>query len=53
MEWGRHTQVLEVRTMAKGVSGVTVPRKATDKYSTVLPTLNTAAPRMRPWRLGW
>jgi hypothetical protein len=48
MEWGRHTQVLEVGTMAKGISGVAVPRKATDKYSTVMPTLNTAAPTMTP-----
>jgi hypothetical protein len=38
--------------MAKGISGVTVPRKATDKYSTVMLTLNTVAPRMRPWGLG-
>ncbi len=43
MEWGRHTRVLEVGTMAKGISGATVARKATDKYSTVMPTLNTAA----------
>jgi hypothetical protein len=48
LEWGRHTRVLEVGTMAKGISGVKVPRKATDKYSTVMPTLNTAAPTMTP-----
>jgi hypothetical protein len=48
LEWGRHTQVLEVGTMAKGISGVSVPRKATDKYSTVMPTLNTAVPTMTP-----
>ena len=40
-------QVIE-RTMARGFSGVSVPRKATDKYSTVVPTLNTAAPTMTP-----
>jgi hypothetical protein len=34
--------------MVKGISGVTRPRKATDKYSTVLPMLNTAAPTMTP-----
>ena len=28
----------------KGISGVTVPWKATDKYSTVMLTLTTAAP---------
>jgi hypothetical protein len=32
--------------MAKGISGVSVPRKATDKYSTDMPTLDTAAPTM-------
>jgi hypothetical protein len=32
--------------MAKGNSGVTVPQKATDKHSTIVPTLNTAAPTM-------
>ncbi len=46
MEWGWHTRVLEVGTMAKGTSGV--PRKATDKYSTVMPMLNTAAPTITP-----
>jgi hypothetical protein len=34
--------------MARGISGVTVPQKATDKYTTVMPTLNTAAPTMTP-----
>jgi hypothetical protein len=34
--------------MDKGISGVTLPRKATDKYLTVMPTLNTVAPRMTP-----
>jgi hypothetical protein len=34
--------------MAKGISGVIVPRKATDKYSTVTPPLNTVAPVMTP-----
>jgi hypothetical protein len=34
--------------MAKSISGVTLPRKATDKYLTVMPTLNTAAPTMTP-----
>ena len=48
LEWGRHTRVLEVGTVAKGISGVTVSRKATYKYSTVMPTLNMAAPRMTP-----
>jgi hypothetical protein len=48
MEWGRHTRVLEAGTMVKDISGVTVPRKATDKYSTVMPTLNTVVPRMSP-----
>ncbi len=33
--------MLEVQRMAKGISGVTLPRKATDKYLTVMPTLNT------------
>jgi hypothetical protein len=37
--------------MAKGISGDTAPRKATDKYSTVMPTLNTA-PTMAAMR-GW
>ena len=41
-------RVLEVGTTAKGVSRVTVSRKATDKYSSVMPTLNTAAPTMTP-----
>jgi hypothetical protein len=40
--------VLEVVRMAKGISGVTLPRKATYKYSTGMPTLNTAAPTMTP-----
>ena len=48
LEWGGHTRVLEVGTMAKGISGVMEPRKATDKYSTVMPTLNTVAPTMTP-----
>jgi hypothetical protein len=48
LEWGRQTRVLEVGTMAKGISGVIVPRKATDKYSTVTPPLNTVAPVMTP-----
>jgi hypothetical protein len=48
MEWGWHTRVLQVGRMAKGISGATVPRKATDKCSTVMPTLNTAAPTMTP-----
>jgi hypothetical protein len=39
--------------MAKGILGVTVARKATDKYSTVMPTLNTVAPTMTPSGLGW
>jgi hypothetical protein len=34
--------------MAKGIPGVTVPRKATDKYLTVMPTLITVAPTMTP-----
>jgi hypothetical protein len=34
--------------MAKGISGVTVARKATDKDSTSVPTLHTGAPRMTP-----
>jgi hypothetical protein len=38
--------------MTKGISGVSVPRKATDKYSTVMPTLNTAAPTITAMR-GW
>jgi hypothetical protein len=48
LEWGRQTRVLEVGTMAEAISGVIVPRKATDKYSTVMPTLNTVAPTMTP-----
>ena len=48
LEWRRHTRVLELGTTAKGISGVSVPRKATDKYSNVMPTLNTAAPTMTP-----
>jgi len=48
MEWGRHTRVLEVGRMYKGISGLTARRKATETYSTVMTTLNTAAPTMTP-----
>ena len=34
--------------MAKGISGVAVLRKATDKDSTVMPPLNAATPTMTP-----
>ena len=48
LEWGRHMRVFEVGRMAKGISGVTVSRKAAYKYSTDMPTLNAAAPTMTP-----
>ena len=38
--------------MDKGISGLTALRKAADKYSTVMPTLNTAAPTMTPCGVG-
>ena len=38
--------------MAKDISGVSVPRKSTNKYSTDMPTLDTAAPTMAARGVG-